>query len=407
MTEVRALLAALTFSLFSAACVSVGPPGNIVTRTDSAGVTIVHNSGPAPTDGGGWSIGTEATFSIGALEGEAPYQFFQVSGTHRFADGRIGVVNAGTREVRIYSEDGTHLRTYGRQGEGPEEFQIPILAGAISDTLIVLGRSLHRLSYVHPDIGFVRVFRVSDDVGGYLNPVGAFGNGDVVFGGAFDMTRTGELHTGMNRAPTYYRSSGPNGYQAADFGYQQGAEFYIKNLAGDGNDARPALYPFAKVPVAATSPDYLFFSDQDAYEIKAYNPDGSLEFLVRLAWEPIPVSAADGAKHVDDVVAQVGDPSQEPEIRQRFAGLPLPDVFPPHGGLMADNLGYLWVEEFQRPGFENRAWTIFDPRGELTGRVSLPENFNPMEIGADYILGVGWDEMNVEHVRMYSVVRPR
>jgi hypothetical protein len=111
--------------------------------------------------------------------------------------------------------------------------------------------------------------------------------------------------------------------------------------------------------------------------------------------------------YVDGEVAEAGDPGREAEIRARFEGLPLPEFFPPHGGIMADHLGFLWVEEFQRPGFENRAWNIFDPEGELVGRVTLPARFQAFEIGADYILGVGRDEMNVEFIRMYPVTRPR
>jgi hypothetical protein len=63
------------------------------------------------------------------------------------------------------------------------------------------------------------------------------------------------------------------------------------------------------------------------------------------------------------------------------------------------------VEDFQRPGQGNRSWTIFDPDGTLAGRITLPERFNPTEIGVDYILGLGWDEMNVEYVRMYGLTR--
>lgn len=51
---------------------------------------------------------------------------------------------------------------------------------------------------IHPDDGFVGLVRVSDGVGGYLNPIGSFANGPTVFGGAFDMRRIGELHNEMN-----------------------------------------------------------------------------------------------------------------------------------------------------------------------------------------------------------------
>ena len=81
------------------------------------------------------------------------------------------------------------------------------------------------------------------------------------------------------------------------------------------------------------------------------------------------------------------------------------EEFPPHGALSADRQDCLWVEDYQRPGTENRAWNIFDADGVLAGRVRLPERFNPLEIGDDYVLGVGWDDLNVEFVRMFALTR--
>jgi len=405
MTDVRALIAVVSLFLSSTACSPDGPSSNLVTRTDSAGVTIVHNSGPRPADDGGWNVGTEPTLSIGILEGEDAYQFFGVAGTHRFSDGRLGVVNAGTREVRIYGQDGTHLRTFGQQGAGPEEFEAPILAGSMGDTLIVVDRAHHRLTLVHPDQGFVGLVRISDDVGGYLNPSGSFANGQSVYGGAFDMRRIGELHNGMNRAGTFYRSSNLDGSLAADFGDKDGAEFFIKDIEGSGQESEHAVIPFAKVPMAAVSSSFFFFSDQDDYEIEAYDSSGVLIRLIRLDWEPLAVTPADGERHIESVVEQVGSPDQEAEIRAYLGALPLAENFPPHGALLTDRQDFLWVEDYQRPGVENRAWNVFDENGVLTGRVNLPERFNPLEIGEDYVLGVGWDDLNVEFVKMFALTR--
>jgi len=41
-----------------------------------------------------------------------------------------------------------------------------------------------------------------------------------------------------------------------------------------------------------------------------------------------------------------------------------------------------------------------------TDAYSIPPRFNPIEIGADYVLGIGWDELEVEYVRMYALERP-
>jgi len=401
----RALLLAGFLFTGSFACTPDSDPSSTVTRTDSAGVTILLNSGPPPADGGGWIVAPEPSLSIGTVEGEEVYQFYGVAGVHRFSDGRIAMADFGSRDVRIYAPDGTHVRSFGQQGAGPEEFEGPLLAGAIGDTLVVADRAHHRPSLVHPDWGFVGLARISDVVGGFLNPTGGFANGHTVYGGAFDMRRIGELKNGMNRAHTFYRSSTLDGALAADFGDREGADFFIKDLEGEGQDSRPAVIPFGRVPMATVSPNYFFFSDQDGYEVEVFDPSGRLVRKIRLAWEPIPVTAADGERHIESVVEQVGSPDQSAGIRAHLGSLPLPESFPPHGRLLADQLDYLWVEDFQRPGAENRDWNIFDPDGALVGRATLPERFNPVEIGADYLLGVGWDDMNVEYVRMYALTR--
>ena len=401
----RPITEVVFLSLLLCACDSMASSGLRVSRTDSAGVEIVENSGSASLGEDGWSVSPVPALTIGTIEGPESYQFFGIAGIHRFSDGRIGVVDSGSRSVRIFNADGVFQASYGQRGEGPEEFEMPVLAGTVGDTLLVVDRAHHRLSFVHPDQGFMGLVRIADDVGGYLNPSGSFANGQTVYGGAFDMRRIGELHNGMNRAGTFYRSANLDGTQAADFGDKDGAEFFIKDLEAEGQESRPALIPFAKVPVATVSPNYFFFSDQDSYEVEVYDPAGALVRLIRLEWEPTATTPADGERHIEGVVAQVGNPNEEADIRAYLGALPLAATFPPHGGLMADALDWLWVEDFQRPGFENRAWSVFDAEGVFKGRVTMPDNFNPTEIGPDYILGVGWDEMNVEYVKMFGLVR--
>ena len=391
---------------FAASCATDAAPRPEANVRDSAGVEIVENSGSLPLNGGGWSIGLEPDLAIGSVEGDTTYQFFGVAGAHRTADGRIAVVNAGSREVRIYDAQGTFVRSLGRPGEGPEEFGMPVLGGAVDDTLVVVDRAHHRISMVHPDVGFVRLARVDDDVGGYLNPSGTFGNGQVVFGGAFDMRRIGELKDGMNRAHTFYRSCNPDGSMAADFGNKSGAEFFIRSLEGRGPESRPALFPFGKMPLATVSSNYFYFGSGDRYEIEGYDPLGKLVRLVRLERQATPVTEEDRSRYIEDTVSEVEDENETRRIRQNLSTLPVPDVFPPYAGLATDALGHLWVQDYPRPGDEIPVWTIFDSRGVLSGRVTIPDNVSILEIGEDYLLGLYRDELGVEYVHVYSVERP-
>ncbi len=90
---------------FLLACTPDGASDLEIVRRDSAGIVIVENILSAPIETGGWAISEGPVLSIGTVEGEDPYQLYGVAGAHRLEDGRIAVVNAGSREVRIFESE--------------------------------------------------------------------------------------------------------------------------------------------------------------------------------------------------------------------------------------------------------------------------------------------------------------
>ena len=93
-------------------------------------------------------------------------------------------------------------------------------------------------------------------------------------------------------------------------------------------------------------------------------------------------------------------------LRRAYTEMQEPEHFPAHGRLVADALGYLWVQEYRLPGEGDAPWLVFDTEGRLAARVSLPEGLNVFEIGADYVLGEALDELNVEYVQLFALSRP-
>ncbi len=71
-----------------------------------------------------------------------------------------------------------------------------------------------------------------------------------------------------------------------------------------------------------------------------------------------------------------------------------------------DEEGNVWVHEFTKPGDAQATWAVFDSTGILLGRLTAPPRFEPHDIGPDYVLGVWRDVDDVEHVRMYELVKP-
>src|SRR5690606_1239133 len=89
---------------------------------DSAGVRIVEN-GDA---GAACHLAAEPMLELGVLEGAPEYQLHGVVHAIRLPDGEVAIANAGSREVRLYDQNGRFLRAFGREGDGPGEFRIPV-----------------------------------------------------------------------------------------------------------------------------------------------------------------------------------------------------------------------------------------------------------------------------------------
>jgi sugar lactone lactonase YvrE len=79
---------------------------------------------------------------------------------------------------------------------------------------------------------------------------------------------------------------------------------------------------------------------------------------------------------------------------------------PSYAEFCIDSEGYLWVEDYRKPGDERSRWTVFDLDGLMLGRVELPDRFTIHQIGRDFVLGTWIDEMDVEHVRLYALIKP-
>lgn len=84
-------------------------------------------------------------------------------------------------------------------------------------------------------------------------------------------------------------------------------------------------------------------------------------------------------------------------------------------GFVVSADGHIWAQEFRierapfgySPAFPPRTapvrWTVYRPDGIELGDVEIPVDFMVSEIGANYVLGVARDELEVERVQMYAI----
>jgi hypothetical protein len=396
-------------SLGHLACDSASRSGLRTETRDSAEISIVENFGELEPEAAAWTVGPDPFLSIGSFEGDSLYQLFRVQGAARLDDGRLVVVNAGSGEVRVYDEGGQYLMSHGRKGEGPGEFESPALAGVLGpDTLVIVDTQLRRISLVQAGVGFLRSARLEDEIGGGAYPQGIFADGTVLLGGGFYWSSDSgqELKDGYTRQATSYQSSTLDGGLATDFGAFPGSEFFMKVRQSGGAVSMAArLIPFGKYAMAAVAPDRMYFGSGDSWEIQGYGLDGRLNRLIRLDRDLLPVTGDLVAAYTREQEADAVDEAQAREIRQGIEEMPIPDFLPAFASLYSDKVDHLWVERSRGPADSPATFDVFSPEGALVGLASLPADLSVLEIGADYLLGLFRDELEVEYLRLYPLSR--
>lgn len=376
---------------------SVGP-----SVRDSLGVTIVDHGDLDLAALPKWSLGADPVVSIGVVDGDEAYQFYDVIDAHRRRDGSIVVVDRSFT-LRAFDSLGVHLWTAGKGGDGPGEFRWPQMVTEIGgDSLVVWDPVLNRLHVFAPDGSFARTRTVSELAGGspslglaaphhllteYRNFERATINGHAAITNHSDLflvdLRGDETrHLGREFLVTEFPEVSPQGAFS------------------------PAIFD-APAVFAAASGGY-WYGDTKDYEVRLTTASG-VKLVLRWTGADRTISEADF-----DAVLRLwaGGPNATPKLKQFISAYgrthPRSEQFPAYEELRTDAQGRLWVRDFVREHMDDgfRRWTVFSPDGtEVLGRISHSDTFRPLQIGADWILGVQRDDLDVERVVVRAIVR--
>ena len=381
-----------------------GTPTPAAEVRDSAGLRIVEN--PRPPEGSrlGWTVGSEPAVSIGALEGADPYLLDGVRDLLTLPDGRIVVANRGTHELRVFDAAGSHLATWGGEGQGPGEFnslvQVERWPG---DSVVAWYSQDRRVSVFDAEGNFGRTLKLESD-----RPISA----DAVLpSGAILVSQSvpgGSAADGSSREQRRYEVRVAEGEQPASLGSFFGSERYTSSL---GATMFLMTVPFAHRIVNFAWGNLAVVASNDSYEVGAYGADGSLMRIVRLDHDVIPVTSAHRDAYVERqaLAADPGGVTAETpgQLRDFYRDVPLPETHPAFVTAMADALNHLWIQEYNLPGEggTNSLWTVFDPEGRVLGFMETPAGLRIHEVGEDYILGRATDDLGVEYVQVWSLSR--
>ncbi len=105
------------------------------------------------------------------------------------------------------------------------------------------------------------------------------------------------------------------------------------------------------------------------------------------------------------VVSPVAPGARTP-IRQAVEALPPPDSVGTLRIVRVTPQGRLWVPRSRPPADTPITWDVYDLSGRAVARVVTPPRFQPHEIGEAHVTGLFLDEMDVNVVRVYGLVKP-
>lgn len=361
-----------------------------------------------------WTVTSEPLTTIGAIDGPEEEIFAAIQGGLLLADGTI-VVREGLRgifEIRYFSEDGVHLASAGRSGQGPFELEFASGTHLLPGDSVFLPGTDGRYAIFGPRGERFDEGRLPD------LPVGPMrshlGNGFLAFllpePGGGRMPRAGtyrdtwdvatyELETGeLQRIAKI--EGGPSVYA-----YPDGPErvFYLP-------------YPFGGDAHIAVHGDRVWIAEPHEPTIRGLNRDGELEVVIELD-APRAVTDEDRSQFRDWVLrtAEVRGP-----LWRRYANdVEFPEHHPHLGGLEIDRDGNLWVQRAESPWDEGpRIYDVYSPRGARFASVEFPStglNFctRHPQSSCDSILWIDDDRILVNYlerggapqVRVYGLDR--
>ncbi|MEP6834484.1 MAG: 6-bladed beta-propeller [Gemmatimonas sp.] len=319
--------------------------------------------------------------SIGSENGAAALQFNGISDVMRLNDGRIVVANCGSNQIRFFDARGAFLSSVGQTGRGPGDFlsMRRLFAGG-GDSIGVAE-------------GFNPNFRIT-----LLSSTGKVGR---VVSAPVQMDVLGRLPDGNFVGRMNGRPSGTGAQRWPVTLYRLDANLKLtdsvtKVFGLEGPDGMHIMR-MTRSAIAAVLPDRIVFGGQDDDSFTEFGTDLRLVRKVATFTKGEPITAElkrawDAGKSVMFAEGGVG-----PVYSTEYA-----PTMPAYRDVETGTDGAVWLQDPYRPVIYPLAWTAYKD-GKTVARAELPPRFAPTQFGANWVLGVAFDEFGVERVQLFDL----
>ncbi len=386
--------------------------------------------GPAPTDpavDASLTATTEDVYTVGTSAGEDWETFGGISTVAFNAAGELSVFDSQSRRVIVVDVDGGHLRTFGREGDGPGELQFPL-----AFTLLPDGRA------VIFDFGRPGTFEIYDAVGAFETGVTV----DIMQGVPGSLLLP--LPDGRLVSAGGPRFNFPSADEEPDYR----RDIHVFSLAGDDTEVLYRAWDLPPTESEVTIEDEqgrpemtinrmrafepglhlavhvdgrLAVADSTTYEVKLVDADGNVTGTIGRPIAPTVVTEeimeATRAQRIEaySATTAIGFMGQEmssaesAQMRETFLTqvetMVFADEIPVIAGMAVDREGRFWITRAPAEIGGDAPTDILTPNGDYLGTLPAGGHSIPDAFGPDGLMAyIEADEVGVQRVRVTRLV---
>lgn len=333
------------------------------------GIQVVRNSKAPMYPQGALELQEELT--IGTAEGAEEYMFARLRGIAVDDQGAIFALDQRKSRVDVFSGDGSHIRSIGRRGQGPGEFQTPFYIALTPDGDLMVG-GMDRQSFFNRTGIFLRSRENTVQPFAFIK---FLGNGDTV-GTRMVMEEQNPRYEvvlcGRDLKPKIVLGSSP-----------------MPNPSG-----KYALFASVMRWDISGGREIVCASGEEGYRLSVFDAGGRLTRTIHKEYDPVPVTDLD----IDRQMKQHGFQSRDEVTSPRF--------LPPIWWIYADEDGRIYVSTWQRdPDSGVALFNIFDPEGRYLCDYRIPGE--PLVFKDGKLYAIVQDDDGIQYIKRYRMIWKR
>jgi hypothetical protein len=350
------------------------------------------------SDTNGWKL-VEVLRLTGGVEG--PGDLVDPGNVAIDAAGRIYVADNAPASVKQFNADGTYLRTIGRQGQGPGEFTLALIAVSGGD-LFVHDPQNQRTSLFDTAGRYVRSWTTSCCA---MAPLELDGEGRVGVAGPPPSAAVAGDRNPYFRSIRWYRADSA----ITDSTLIPSGPVVPLWTVKEGRRQMSLPIPWSPGSKFGLLADHrVIFGFSDRYQLAVTRGDGAdTVALLGRTWTPTPIPDAMRRAELDRWVNDIKKYWDENIVRNTLRLEDIPVAAPAFDWIARDGQGDLWVRTPVPSDSTRSLFDVFDPAHRWLGQVSGTKYLGRWQTAmvGDRLVGQGEDDAGNPIVVIYRIDR--